>query len=105
MRCEKPEQVEKKIWFRNQSQDSEKQIFKHAIDLIAPSNLLMLPRSIHNVLNERETQKRTKGMETKSHHKTESALNECLLFKIEINKSTSINVITKNEATGTEKKS
>jgi hypothetical protein len=38
-------------------------------------------------------------METKSHHKTESALNECLLFEIEINKSTSINVITqKNEA-------
>jgi hypothetical protein len=43
-----------------------------------------------------ETKRR---METKSHHKTESALNECLLFEIEINKSTSINVITqKNEA-------
>ena len=41
----------------------------------------------------------------KSHHKTESALNECLLFEIEINKSTSINVITKNEAKRGKKKS
>jgi NAD kinase len=43
-------------------------------------------------------------METKSHHKTESALNECLLFETEINKSTSINVITENERTERKKK-
>jgi hypothetical protein len=55
-------------------------------------------------LNEGRRETNGRRMETKSHHKTESALNECLLFKIEINKSTSINVITKKRSKNGEEK-
>jgi hypothetical protein len=51
----------------------------------------------------REERNKWRRMETKSHHKTESALNECLLFEIEINKSTSINVITQKTKQKAEK--